>query len=99
MKGRVSRVDIVCSPTTPPSAARTNLGYRNSSCSTQMFDIADTTNHSLYYTTGTICQLAVVSNSCHLELSKNSSATMFEYVLLLIQAFIDTPMIQNSRLL
>jgi len=57
-----------------------------------MFDIADTTNHSLYYTTGTICQLAVVSNSCHLELSKNSSATMFEYVLLLSQALKDTPM-------
>lgn len=56
-----------------------------------MFDIADTTNHSLYYTTGTICQLAVVSNSCHLELSKNSSATMFEYVLLLSQALKDTP--------
>ena len=57
-----------------------------------MFDIADTTNHSLYYTTGTICQLAVVSNSCHLELSKNSSATMFEYVLLLSQALKDTPL-------
>lgn len=57
-----------------------------------MFDIADTTNHSLYYTTGTICQLAVVSNSCHLELCKNSSATMFEYVLLLSQALKDTPM-------
>lgn len=57
-----------------------------------MFDIADTTNHSLYYTTGTICQLAVVSNSCHLELSKNSSATMFECVLLLSQALKDTPM-------
>ena len=57
-----------------------------------MFDIADTTNHSLYYTTGTLCQLAVVSNSCHLELSKNSSATMFEYVLLLSQALKDTPM-------
>ena len=82
MKGRISRVDIVCSPTTPPSAARTNLGQRNSSCSTQMFDIADTTNQSLYYTTGEICQLAVVLNSCHLELSKDSSVIMFEFVLL-----------------